>query len=186
MANDDVVTPTALVGKKVAPILEVPSTKLVMPESFDIVGKIDSDPMFGPTGMFKPMGGRKDIKDWQEKVTDISRTFQRPRYMMSVLPEFMQVDAKNYYVKNHIIPPYNDKDSWSKLTPAEQWKHYEEQYQKSLGMIDQLNAALVELDSMVYCSEHCSKEGLSLDDIDLWPRLRGVSNSNQPTVQYGS
>ena len=94
MANDDSATPTALVGKKVAPILQVPTmNNLVMAESLDIVAKIDSDTSFGPIGMFKPMSDRKDIKEWRSKVADTTRIFQRPRYMMTILPEFIQVSV---------------------------------------------------------------------------------------------
>jgi glutaredoxin 2 len=38
LGNDDVATPTALVGKKIAPILEMPADGVVMPESLDICG----------------------------------------------------------------------------------------------------------------------------------------------------
>ena len=79
LANDDVETPTGLVGKKVAPILQVlfscpttiyrlppryawvfvfdpahscgpqiPADGFAMPESMDIVKKIDEDPALGP------------------------------------------------------------------------------------------------------------------------------------------
>ena len=49
LANDDIDTPTALVGKKVAPIYE--NEEGAMGESLDIIEKIDSDPKFGPTGI---------------------------------------------------------------------------------------------------------------------------------------
>lgn len=42
LANDDTSTPTSLIGKKAVPILELPGT-LVMPESLDIIAKIDLD-----------------------------------------------------------------------------------------------------------------------------------------------
>lgn len=42
-------------------------------------------------------------------------------------------------------------------------------------MIEELNAKLVELDDLVYCDTHCTEGGLSLDDIDLWARLRSIS-----------
>ena len=42
-------------------------------------------------------------------------------------------------------------------------------------MIEELNAKLVELDDMVYCDTYCTEGRLSLDDIDLWARLRSIS-----------
>lgn len=44
LANDDVDLPTAMVGKKVAPILELPDAGVVMMESLDIIERIDTDP----------------------------------------------------------------------------------------------------------------------------------------------
>lgn len=41
LANDDIATPTSLVGKKVVPIFEMPSKNIIMPESLDIIAKID-------------------------------------------------------------------------------------------------------------------------------------------------
>jgi glutaredoxin 2 len=55
LANDDVATPTALIGKKIAPIFQMPG-EFVMPESLDIIAKVDSDPRFGSPGMFKVSG----------------------------------------------------------------------------------------------------------------------------------
>jgi glutaredoxin 2 len=45
LANDDIATPTALVGKKVAPIFQ--AGDLVMGESLDIIAKVDTDPKYG-------------------------------------------------------------------------------------------------------------------------------------------
>lgn len=45
LANDDIATPTALVGKKVAPIFQ--AGELVMGESLDIIAKVDTDPKYG-------------------------------------------------------------------------------------------------------------------------------------------
>ena len=77
--------------------------------------------------------------------------------MMTILPEFQQVEGKNAFVKNHPVPPF-EKDAWKKtLTAVEQWGHYEAAYTKSLGLIDELNASLVELDALVHCPEFCTE-----------------------------
>jgi hypothetical protein len=54
LANDDVATPTKLVGKKIAPIFEWPEEKLIMSESLDIIAKVDTDERFGPTNLLAP------------------------------------------------------------------------------------------------------------------------------------
>ena len=173
LANDDVPTPTALIGKKIAPIFSETGSP-PMPESLDIIAKVDADSKYGKVGLFKPMSGRKDINDWQKKVADTNRILQRPRYMMTALPEFQQQDAKNAFVKNHPVPPF-EKDPWKALPKEEQWGHYCAAYVQSLGKIDELNASLIELDKLVYSTEYCTEGGLSMDDIDLWSRLRSIS-----------
>merc|ERR1712094_43558 len=39
----------------------------------------------------------------------------------------------------------------------------------------ELNAALAELEGLIYSEDFCTEGGLSLDDIDLWSRLRSVT-----------
>ena len=110
LANDDVATPTSLVGKKVVPIFEFQNNageKLVMPESLDIISKVDTDPTFGPVGLFKPLSKRADWAAWQSKHAELMRELQRSRYVLSVLPEFYSVDGKDAFVKNHPISPYS-------------------------------------------------------------------------------
>ena len=110
MANDDVETPTALIGKKIAPILEEPDSGMVMGESMDIVKKFDEDPAFGPQ-IFGPASGREDIKAWMKGVKDLLRLLHRPRYMQANLPEFQQKDSRDYFIGGHPVPPF-DKPEW--------------------------------------------------------------------------
>jgi glutaredoxin 2 len=42
-------------------------------------------------------------------------------------------------------------------------------------LLEDLNAKLIELDDMVFSEHHCSEGGVSMDDIDLWSRLRSVT-----------
>jgi glutaredoxin 2 len=174
LGNDDVDTPTALIGKKIAPIFEYNPKSIVMPESLDIIAKIDGDSDFGPTNLFKPMSGRKDIAEWQAKHADLGRIFQRPRYMMTVLPEFASIDGKRAYIRNHALPNYA-KEVWLALSGDQRQKLYEEMYQHSLTRMDELNAALKELDDLIHCPKCVTEGGLSLDDIDLWARLRSMT-----------
>eukprot|EP01035_Chromulina_nebulosa_P026861 gene26861-35229_t len=179
LANDDVVTPTSLVGKKVVPIFEFQNTagqKIVMPESLDIISKVDSDPSFGPVGLFKPMSKRADWADWQSKYAELMRELQRSRYVMSVLPEFYSTDGKDAFVKNHPIAPYS-KNDWALLSKEEQWKIYSNAYTSSLDKIADgtVDKALIELNDIVHCPECVSEGGLSLDDIDFWSRVRSLT-----------
>ena len=82
MANDDIPTPTALIGKKIAPIWVDEDGPMM--ESLDIIEKIDTGKVL------KPASGRTDLKAWQKSVQTLLRKLQRPRYVMVPLPEFMQ------------------------------------------------------------------------------------------------
>lgn len=171
-------TPTALVGKKIAPILEDPSTGKVMAESLDICAYFDDDKRFGPPGIVAPATGRTDIKTWQKGLQTTMRMLTRPRYMTTCLPEFMQKDGKDAFVKNHQLPPY-EKAEWkgddSKFSMEEKWDMYVAALDKTEEHLPALNAALAELEGMLYSEQHCSEGGLSYDDIDLWARLRSLS-----------
>eukprot|EP01035_Chromulina_nebulosa_P020165 gene20165-26179_t len=178
LANDDIPTPTKLIGKKIAPIFEYksndPSKSFVMPESLDIVKKIDSLIEFGPINYFKPFSGRKDLSEWQASVADNNRILQRPRYMLSFLPEFQQQDSKDAFVYNHPLPPYS-KDEWIALSYQERWDKYHSAFEVSKSLTWEVSKSLEDLDKLVYSQEYVSEGGLSLDDIDLWARLRSVT-----------
>lgn len=74
------------------------------------------------------------------------------------------------------IPPYEKKDWKSgEMSLDQQWAIYNEAYVISKGMIEDMNAALVELDDLVYCSDYCTEGGLSYDDINLFSRLRSLT-----------
>lgn len=120
------------------------------------------------------MSGRADLKAWQEKVKDRNQLLQRPRYMRVPLPEFHQEDGRNFFISKHLVPPY-DKDSWAQLSLDQKWQKFDSAYIESKSMIDAASASLVELDNLIYSPHHCSPGGLSLDDIDLWSRLRSLT-----------
>lgn len=170
LANDDLKTPTDLVGKKIVPIFQRGPGGISMPESLDIIEVIDSDPQFGKIRLFKPLSGRTDVKEWQAKVKDINSMCQRPRYMMVPLPEFHQRDSRETFVLNHPLPSFGKKKWQENLSSEQRWQEYASSYAQSLGSLNDLNSALTELDGLVYSEDFCTEGGLSLDDIDLWSR----------------
>ncbi|KAJ8607750.1 hypothetical protein CTAYLR_008594 [Chrysophaeum taylorii] len=176
MANDDVELPSSKVGKKIAPIFEMAGTA-PFAESLDIVNFIDSDPRFGPTGAFKPMSGRTDLKAWQKSVQEPLRKLQRPRYVKTVLPEFMFGDARDAFVKNHQLPPY-EKAEWkddTKFTMTTRWALYDSMMAQTPQLVAEVNQKLKELEPLIHCETCCTEGGLSLDDVDLWARLRSLT-----------
>ena len=177
MANDDIPTPTALVGRKIAPIIQWSTDDVCMAESLDIIDLVDNDSRFGPTGSIKPASDRTDIKDWQKSVRDLLRVLQRPRYVATgLLPEFQQKDGRTAFILNHQMPPY-EKQEWKENEPAEErLQIYADALAKDpADHVEELNRKLVELDDIIFSEHHCSPGGLSYDDVDLFARLRSIT-----------
>ena len=180
MANDDFATPTELCGKKIAPILEIPGTDGAEPfrmtESMDIVDLFEADEKYGPTNFIGAKTDRADIKEWQKKTKDLLRLLHRPRYMMAALPEFHQEDSRDYFVSSHPVPPF-EKPEWKAddFGMQRRWDAFEEAYAKTDELLPQLNDALAELEDIIFCEEYCTEGGISMDDVDLWARLRSVT-----------
>jgi glutaredoxin 2 len=153
-----------------------------MGESLDIIEKVDSDERFGTTGQILPATGRKDVKAWQKSVQTLLRTLQRPRYVATgLLPEFQQLDGRHAFIKNHQLPPF-EKPEWKGdsenpgMPMEEKLKLYAEAMAKDPApLLEDLNAKLIELDDMLFCEHYCSEGGFSMDDIDLWARLRSIT-----------
>jgi glutaredoxin 2 len=150
-----------------------------MAESMDIIKLIDSDERFGPAGVLAPATGRTDLKDWQKSVQTLLRTLQRPRYVATgLLPEFQQLDSRHAFIKNHQLPPY-EKAEWKEgeeITMKEKLQIYAEAMDcDPAPLVEVLNAKLVEMDDIVASEHFCTEGGLSLDDVDLWARLRSVT-----------
>jgi len=184
LANDDVATPTKLIGKKIAPIFEIPEDNFIMSESLDIIEKVDTDERFGQTGQILPATGRKDIKSWQKSVQTLLRTLQRPRYVATgLLPEFQQRDGRHAFIKNHQLPPYEKpewKGSGTEENPGMEMDEKLNLYAEAMAkdptpLLEDLNAKLIELNDMVFSEHYCSEGGVSMDDIDLWARLRSIT-----------
>jgi glutaredoxin 2 len=148
-----------------------------MPESMDIINLVDSDERFGPVNAIKPATGRTDLKDWQKSVQTLLRTLQRPRYVATgLMPEFQQLEARHAFIFNHQLPPY-DKTEWRAMENKEEKLsiYADAMASDPATLVEELNAKLVDLDDIVFCEHYCTEGGLSMDDIDLWARLRSIT-----------
>lgn len=162
LMNDDVDTPTALVGKKIVPIFQPDgaSGRSVF-ESMDIVNLVDSDARFGSPNLFRPASGRKDISSWMNELAEPTRRLTRIRFSRVTLPEFTFAEGREAFVRNHQL----------KSEPFS----YEENFQKSAEYIAAIQPRLDELAAMIFSKEFCTEGGLSIDDIELFPKLRNLT-----------
>jgi len=169
MGNDDVETPTAMVGKKIAPILV--DEDGAMMESLDINAKLAHE------GSIKPATDRSDIKAWQKSIQTTMRKLCRPRYVMVPLPEFMQKSGRDAFVNNHQMPPF-EKADWkgnADMPIETKYKYYMEALDETPALVADLNEKLKELEPMICCPECATAGGFSYDDVDLWARLRSLT-----------
>lgn len=102
LLNDDVETPTRMIGRKLVPILEHDGR--FMGESMDIVAHIDA--MDGKPVLTGPT--RPEISQW---ISDEARayTLMLPRFAAAPLPEFATTAARLYFIRNKedMIGPFN-------------------------------------------------------------------------------
>jgi len=178
LANDDIQTPTGLVGKKIAPILEMPG-ETPMAESLDIVRRIDEDPTWG-SALLQPSTGREDLKAWMKGVSGVMRLLARPRYPKGYFPEFAFQRAREAFVRNHpiadpetgVIP---GKEEWLQIGPDVWNKWYAQHLENTPALLEQLNPALAELENLIHHGDSVSPGGVGYDDIAFFDRLRGTT-----------
>jgi len=178
LAYDDVATPTALVGKKMAPILHVKGEKPIG-ESLDIVRRIDEDPQWGPPVM-QPATGREDLKAFERDLWPLMRRLLHPRFLRVYLPELAERGAKEYFIQRHPIEgpngePRPDLEAWMRMGEDMQAQWYDASYVNSLELIQSLNAALPSLEDLIHSEESVSPGGVGYDDVLFFCRLRHIS-----------
>jgi len=153
LMNDDVDTPTRMIGQKMAPILQKDDSRY-MPESMDIVhyvDKLDGKPLL--TGARNPA-----IATWLRKVNEYANRLLLPRMAKAPFDEFSTPEARAYFTekKQAAIGPF-----------AEHMAH-------SPGLIKNISDDLRALDKHIKAPNAVNGE-LSEDDIDLFPLLRNLT-----------
>lgn len=148
--NDDVETPTKLVGRKVVPILEK-EDGTPMPESMDIVRYIDGTYKGGPLldGPQNPA-----IAAWLENRPYASK-LTMPRWVQCDLPEFKTDSARR----------------WFKEKKEEAIGSFDEHLKRSEEYIKQSEEDLQKLDSLIQ-SKGAVNGAPSEDDVHLFAALR--------------
>jgi len=105
MLNDDAATPTAMIGRKMAPILEHDGG--YMGESMDIVAHIDALTGGGVlSGLRNPQ-----VAAWIEEASATLYRLAMPRWAAAPLAEFATPSARVFFTRNKeaIIGPFADR-----------------------------------------------------------------------------
>ena len=153
LANDDDATPTRMIGKKMAPILQKDDSRY-LPESMDIVhyvDNLDGKPLL--IGKQNPA-----IDEWLRKVNGYANRLLLPRFAKSAFDEFSTPAARKYFV---------DKKEASAGNFADLLAH-------SDGLIKNISDDLRALDKLIVKPNAVNGE-LSEDDIQLFPLLRNLT-----------
>jgi glutaredoxin 2 len=152
LLNDDEATPTRMIGKKMAPILDHDGRFIA--ESMDIVAHID-----GMTGPRILSGARKPaVAQWISDTSDPFFRLALPRWASSDFKEFSTPNARAYFTRNKeaMIGPFADHMA---TTP---------------DYIATLNWHLPALAALIQSPDAVNGE-LSEDDIHLFATLRSLS-----------
>jgi glutaredoxin 2 len=150
--DDDTGTMTALVGKRVIPIL-VKDCGQPMLESMDMVKYIDGkgDPMLaGPE--------RTEIASLADRIATKAAPLTWPRYPLLGLPEFSSVAALDHY----------------NLRKRKTLGDFVELRAETRRRIDELMSDLEKLDGMIESPDAINGK-LSLDDVRVLPLLRSAA-----------
>lgn len=153
LLNDDEATPTKMIGKKMAPILQKDDSRY-LPESMDIVhyvDKLDSEPLI--TGSTNAA-----ISEWLRHVQSYVQQLTIPRIAKAPFDEFATPEARAYFTKKKeaMIGSFADL-----LT-------------HSPGLIKKISDDLRKLDKLIVQPNAVNGE-LSEDDIHLFPLLRNLT-----------
>eukprot|EP01056_Protomagalhaensia_sp_Gyna25_P000302 Protomagalhaensia_sp_Gyna_25__301@NODE_113_length_5155_cov_105_540070_g89_i0_p3_GENE_NODE_113_length_5155_cov_105_540070_g89_i0NODE_113_length_5155_cov_105_540070_g89_i0_p3_ORF_typecomplete_len262_score37_66Glutaredoxin2_C/PF04399_13/1_3e29GST_N_3/PF13417_6/4_2e05GST_C_3/PF14497_6/0_0021GST_C/PF00043_25/0_01GST_C_2/PF13410_6/0_088Glutaredoxin/PF00462_24/0_25_NODE_113_length_5155_cov_105_540070_g89_i018792664 len=162
-ANDDFEGPINLIGKKAVPILEYShcGTKVIMPESGDIVKHVDTSPDF--------QGGPQTVGEGTKK-QEISRAFWstpdvKDLFFLTTpertsLGEFQSVQSRQTFIIRHKLSTGGSYN--------EAWKRYSE-------LVAKANEALETLENLVESEHFVSGNSWTWDDIEMFALLRGLT-----------
>lgn len=153
LLNDDEATPTKMIGKKMAPILQKDDSRY-LPESMDIVhyvDKIDGEPLL--TG-----AANSAISDWLRHVNSYVQHLLLPRIAKAPFDEFATPAARAYFAqkKEAMIGSFTDHLAHSP------------------GLTKKISDDLRKLDKLIVQPNAVNGE-LSDDDIHLFPLLRNLT-----------
>mgnify|MGYP001255359636 FL=1 len=150
LLEDDVDTPTEMVGRKTAPILEKPDGSH-MAESMEIVHYVDGHQ--GET-VVTPTGENSPIRVWQESAWRPILELSIPRLAEANFPEFATPEARADF----------------KTRQEQNFGDFDELIGRTSELMPGVERQLAELDGVLAGREH-----VDADDFALYPSLRMLS-----------
>ena len=156
LKDDDIQTPTKMIGKKVVPILEISDGKYLA-ESLDLVKYLDNL----NTPILKPLSNREDLNSVFEKYYNSLRELVFYYNSKTDFPELSTDSAKKYFVNRFMKKfPYED---------ISQIKENEDKNRR------EVESFLKEVSKLIKSDEHISDFEFGYDDIIYFPKLHALS-----------
>jgi glutaredoxin 2 len=152
--NDDVETPTQMIGKKMVPILQKEDGSY-MAESMDIIHYIDAN--YGGAPIVKGATNTK-VAEWLEQSRVYVNKLAMPRWVKAPLEEFRTEGARKYFTQK------KEASIGS----------FDEHMQHSDALKEQANEHLEALEMLIVSPEAINGE-LSEDDFHVYAKLRSLS-----------
>lgn len=151
MASDDYDTPMAMVGQKIAPILQYTADEY-MPESMEIIEFLQQQTEYK---ILEPQNS--EIIEWISVTLPIVYRLAMPRWVKMPFEEFQTSEARNYFIekKTHRIGPFQQA--------LELTDYYSSKFIDKLRLIEPLLGAK-------FIHDEFSK-----DDIYLFSVLHGIT-----------
>lgn len=153
--EDDIETPTKMIGKQMVPILEYEAGKF-MPESLDIVKYLDAN--FGDPIFIEVQNPK--IATWIDDNFGRVNEYVMPRFAEMNFPEFETASARNMYITRH-----EERIGQS----------FAELFKKSFDYKTAMEAELAKLTELIDLTRVQDHQKYSLDDIILFPLLRALT-----------
>jgi glutaredoxin 2 len=154
LSNDDEATPISMIGIKACPILQKPDGSF-MAESMDMVDYIDQ---LDGSPIFAPSANREDLNLWLKQVNLLFKKLLYPRWISSPVGEFQTQSAIDYFTKKK----------------SKELGSFSAALANSEVLIKELEAGLKQLVPMLHSEKHVNEQ-LSVDDVDLFGRLRAIT-----------
>ncbi|MCQ9326092.1 glutaredoxin 2 [Neisseria dentiae] len=154
LLNDDEATPIGMIGAKQVPILQKDDGSY-MGESLDIVRYIDN---LADKGRLKEEI-RPEVQAWLDKANTYVSKLVQPRMVSIGLPEFATQSAIDYFVHK------KEANIGS----------FAENLAKTDEYLQTLHADLADLERQVAGVHNLNGEGLSMEDIHVFPLLRNLT-----------
>ncbi|CAE7378412.1 grxB [Symbiodinium sp. CCMP2456] len=156
----DVAGPTALIGKKMLPVLtwhDSEGQEQKMCESKDIIEAVESTAESTRGGrLIKRRTGRKDLKAWQTRLRRVMHGLTRPRLLQMPIKDFAREEDRKYQMDKYTAKGFS----------------YERALADTEKLAPKVNTLLLEFEELLRSDKALNAFGHSWDDLYVLPSLR--------------